>query len=80
MIQNEGQSKQAKEKFREIVQKGQEMIEKSLSEIYPNKMNKEKEVNKKKKKETIMKSKKEKKRNNAFQHTTKHTGRGANGS
>ena len=56
------------------------MIEKSLSEIYPNKMNKEKEVNKKKKKETIMKSKKEKKRNNAFQHTTKHTGRGANGS
>ena len=48
--------------------------------MHPHKMIEESEVNRKKKKEVLRKIKKEKTRNHDFYCTTKHAGRGVNGS
>ena len=70
--------KKAKEKFRELVKKGQEQREKELMEMHPNEIDEDSAANRRKKKEVLRKIKKEQTRNHEFHYITKHLGKGVN--
>ena len=72
--------KTSKDKFRELVEKGQEQREKELMEMHPNEIDEDSAANRRKKKEVLRKIKKEQTRNHEFHYMTKHVGKGVNGS
>ena len=72
--------KKSKDKFRELVEKGQEQREKELMEMHPNEIDDESASSRRKKKEVLRKIKKEQTRNHDFHYMTKHVGKGVNGS
>ena len=48
-------TKKTKEKFKELVKKGQEMRDRELMEMWPNDINEDSEVNRKQRKEAMRK-------------------------
>ena len=68
--------KKSKDKFRELVEKGQEQREKELMEMHPNEIDEDSAANRRKKKEVLRKIKREQTRNHEFHYITKHVGKG----
>ena len=78
IINNTKKSKKAKDKFKELVKKDQEMRRREVMEMHPIDINEDSEVSRKRKKEAMRKMKKEKTINHNFHCITKHARREAN--
>ena len=72
--------KESKEKFNELVEKGQEHRNKELMKMHPNEIDEDSAANRRKKKEVLRNIQKEQTRNDDFHCITKHVGKGVNGS
>ena len=76
LIEKEGEMvaklKKSKEKFRELVEKGQEQRDKELMGMHPNEIDEDSAANRRRKKEVLRKIQKEQTRNHEFHYMTKH--------